>query len=295
MDAVTAEVADAMGAHGIRVLLFKGPVLERWLYTDGVERLYGDIDLLVAPRSFDRAEWLLGELGFRKVSDGWRDVEAHAHEHHWTRGPHTIDLHRGLWGLGSGAAAAWTALVEGAQPFDIGGSSVEIAAPSAQALIVVVHAVQHGHAGRWHDELKRAIATVDDATWRDAAQLAERIGALGPFTIGLGSVGAGTQLLARLGLDPLASPDAHLHAGGAVDMSIGFLRLAEASTLHERVAAVLTEVIPSAGFLRHKYPIARRGRLGLALAYLWRPVWLGFHAPAGWRAWRTARARARRR
>ena len=49
--------------------------------------------------------------------------------------------------------------------------------------------------------------------------------------------------------------------------------------------------LPPATFMRRWYPQAADSRRRLALAYLWRPLWLLRHAPAGFRAWRDARGR----
>ena len=97
-DATTAEVVQALRAHGVRPLLIKGPVLERLLYTEGPLGLWGDIDLVVEPERFEAAERVLSGLGFRMpaadvIHDGL--VE---HEHEWVRDGHSVDLHRGILG-----------------------------------------------------------------------------------------------------------------------------------------------------------------------------------------------------
>jgi hypothetical protein len=294
-DAVTAEVVDAMRARDIPVLLFKGPVLERWLYDDGKHREYGDIDLLVAPDRFAAAERVLSDVGFRMTAARWRPFEFQEHEHEWTRGSISIDLHRGLWGFDRDWHTVWETLSSGVTPVEVGGIEVEAPRSSIQALMVAAHAVQHAGRGHPLEDLRRAIAIADDSTWREAAGVAVRVGALGPLTLALGMLEEGRQLLERIELDAPADAEAHLRAGGAVPGSLTLLRFAQRRTVSARLSLVIAKLGPSPAFLRFKYPIARRGRLGLLAAYAWRPVWICLHAPAGWRAWRSAEAAARGR
>jgi hypothetical protein len=210
------------------------------------------------------------------------------------RGRFTIDLHRGLWGFHADQAVVWAALTCEVEVTEIGGTLVETPVVAAQALMIAVHAVQHAGRGQPLEDLRRALATADDPTWCAAATLAKRTGALGPFAVALTLVDPGPQLLKRLSLEASADTATYLQAHGGAEGSVTFLRLAEERGLRERVALVVAKLVPTADFLRYKYPIARRGRLGLLAAYAWRPVWLGLRAPAAWRSWRNAEAAARR-
>jgi hypothetical protein len=57
-------------------------------------------------------------------------------------------------------------------------------------------------------------------------------------------------------------------------MAVGLLRLARTPGFKGKAALVWNEAFPSKAFLRTWSPLARRGRIGLALAYVWRPVWM---------------------
>src|SRR5436190_669168 len=57
-----------MRNDGIRNILLKGPSVARWLYRDDERRIYGDIDLLVSPGEFQRAEALL--VGLHSAQHG---------------------------------------------------------------------------------------------------------------------------------------------------------------------------------------------------------------------------------
>jgi hypothetical protein len=293
IDAATAEVIDALRAADIRALLFKGPVVERWLYDELGERLYDDIDLLVAPDTFERAERVLQQLGFEMPLAGWRDRELLTHEHNWTRGWCPVDLHRALWGFGCSPEAAWAVVSESTASFEIGGSMAEVPAEPVHALIVAVHAVKHGRPGRWTAELERAVARADDEVWWEAAKAAVRVDALGPFTVGLETVPAGRELVDRLGLSTVADAETHLRAAGFAPGSLTLLHVADAPGARARLSLILAKIGPSPAFMRSRYPLARRGWVGLAAAYVWRLVSMCRQAPAGLRSLRLARARAR--
>jgi hypothetical protein len=49
------------------------------------------------------------------------------------------------------------------------------------------------------------------------------------------------------------------------------------------------ELLPSAAFLRETRPVARRGRAGLAVAYVQRLADIARRLPSAWRSARTAR------
>jgi len=74
-------------------------------------------------------------------------------------------------------------------------------------------------------------------------------------------------------------------------VALGFEQLARAGGPAARAKLIARKVVPPATFMRRWYPQAADSRRRLALAYLWRPLWLLRHAPAGFRAWRDARGR----
>jgi hypothetical protein len=55
-------------------------------------------------------------------------------------------------------------------------------------------------------------------------------------------------------------------------------QVAQNQTARDRLAALGTIVVPSPTVMRKFFPLARRGRLGLLLAYLLRPARLAVHA-----------------
>lgn len=90
---LVARVARALAAEGIEVMPLKGALLQRWVYPDPAEREVSDVDVLVQPGAFRRAEAALQRAGFRWLrSEGsdWQSVWLHPEV------PIEIDLHRRL-------------------------------------------------------------------------------------------------------------------------------------------------------------------------------------------------------
>jgi hypothetical protein len=293
LDATTAQVVEALRERGVRALLFKGPVLERWLYP-GDGRVYGDIDLLVSPASFRRAEGVLAELGFQMRFAGARASELLPYERAWRRGSFEVDLHRSVWGVGAPDETAWAVLSERTASLDIAGARVDVAGEDVQAFLVALHAARHGRGERKPvEDLRRALDIADESLWREAAAVARSLGSSAVFAVGLGLLPAGEELAGRLGLQRNTSVEVLLFSEGAPPVSIGFLRLAAAPSLRARVALLITELVPSPPFMRNTSELARRGRIGLFAAYVLRPFSLCAQTPAAWRAVRDARQRAR--
>ena len=57
---------------------------------------------------------------------------------------------------------------------------------------------------------------------------------------------------------------------------------------------LIGELAPPPTYMRDWTPVGRRGRIGLALAYLYRPLWLAWWAPRGYLAWRRAKRASER-
>jgi hypothetical protein len=73
----------------------------------------------------------------------------------------------------------------------------------------------------------------------------------------------------------------------------GFYWLARQPGIRAQARYVARKLAPPADFMRFKYPWARRGAAHLALAYLYRLLWIARWAVPGFLAWRRARAAAR--
>lgn len=301
VDRATAEVVAALDAEGIRALLIKGPALTRWLYPESSSRGYRDIDLMVAPATRARAEGVLERLGFepsdaelteaeRAELEAEREIAGHART--WTREGASVDLHHTIVGLNASPSAVWEALAAGSESVPIAGQPVDIPAEGCRALIVALEAAKGGPADpKGLGDLDRALAVVPESLWREAASLARRLGALSAFSAGLGLLPAGKELARRLAVHGEVDVETALRVQSAPQMAFGFQRLADRQGVRAKITFVARKVVPSRLFMRHRFAIARRGRIGLVLAYLWRPLWLLMNSPRGFHAWRRARTR----
>ncbi|MFI2662309.1 nucleotidyltransferase family protein [Micromonospora carbonacea] len=276
LDETATATHAALRDRGVDSILLKGAGLARRL---GVERTYGDVDLLVDPARFTTAEEALGDLGYRVEIPGARpDDWAHWHERLWRApGPAglAVDLHRGFHGVGD-PAAFWAALWADAEPMPLAGRTVAVPSAAAAALLVALHAAHPGGSPRPRTDLDLAIRVFDAGTWRAAAALAGATGATRTFAFGLRLTPAGSELARRLAL-PTATSALHrlLHGQGA-PAAYQLARAAELPATRDRLAYLARRLAPSPAAMRHSRAIARRGRSGLALAYLLR------FARAGW-------------
>jgi hypothetical protein len=294
LDAATAEVVQALRRERIRAVLLKGPALARLLYDSASERPYGDIDLLVDPREEQRAERVLMALGFAPPPDYVHQRPPHASS--WRRGRDrvSIDLHRSLVGVGGPPQAVWKTLAADTDAMRVAGASVEVLNDSATAFQVALHAAQHGaRIGKPLEDLTRALERFPEHTWTAAARMAEEMDAVPAFATGLRLVPVGAALADRLGLSRTRPPDVALRATTPPPVSRGFARLERTPGFSAKAVLVARELVPEVDFMRRSSRLARRGRLGLALAYAWRPWWLLWHAGPGLRAWRSAKKDAK--
>lgn len=294
IDSATAEVLRAFDAAGVQTILLKGASSRQWLErAPGEARWYADCDLLVRPEDHEAAARVLNGLGFiadldaGKMPAWWRE-----HDLSWRRRDDEaiIDLHRTLPGLGVDDARAWALLSADAHQIVVGGYAAQAPAIPARAMHLALHAAHHGP--NWSmglGDLERALERADEDTWGAAAALADRLDATPAFVAGLRTVPAGRALVERLGLESAPALQTALLGERSRAPAVTIERLVRADSLRKRLSMTWRKLIPPVTFMRHWSPLARRGRLGLLLAYLWRPVWVLVRAPAAVAAWRRAR------
>jgi hypothetical protein len=292
LDALVAELVPALAAAGATPLLIKGPAFAQWLYDDPVERHYADVDLLVAGEAVPDARQVFRAHGLRPVVTGLHDHEHSRHHEVWSRGRSLrtpVELHRTLALVEADDATVWRRLSEGRRRIEVAGVPVEVPGFAACALIVALHAAQHGiGAGRPMADLARAVARVELETWREAAALAEVLGAAAAFALGLRLHPAGRALAGELGLPEAASRALRLHAATPPRTALGIEQVVSARGARARLALLGRKVAPSREFMRHNYPPARRGRAQLAGAYAVRLGELAARLPRGMQAWLAA-------
>jgi Uncharacterised nucleotidyltransferase len=275
IDALTAEVAGAFGREGIQTLVLKGPVLAKWLYP-GEVRPYNDSDLMVAPQNRARAVGVLERLGFVEdrpwvptpLSVGIGGTE-------FSRGGVMVDLHCRLPGLAGDPDAIWDRFAASAERQVIGGVELRVPDRDTVLLHVVLHAAQHAHLGDGKplEDLRRALAVVEWAEWSSALELARVYQGVPAFAAGLRLLPEGVDLARRFALGELLSLQYALQREGMIAEQLYALLSADAE-VSWKLAIAASRIFPRPDFMRWWSPLARRGKLGLAGAYLWRAIWV---------------------
>lgn len=276
LDAATVEVVTALRAERIEPLLLKGLANHVWLWPEQDSVLSGDVDLLIEPERFADAGRVLAGLGFEVELDDSDLVGQNPHGHHWLRRGVCIDLHRTIFAAERGGRACWSALWRDHETLRIAGVPIAVPAVPARALQVAVHAIQHPGSLDQHTRaaLERAIAISDAETWTAAAAIAAEIGATAAFDAGLRMVPAGVVVADRLNLSYEPTAAVRRSRLGLPAGLHGVDQLIETRGARRRLALVAHKLLPSRRLIRAWSPLARRGTIGLILAYLWRPFWV---------------------
>jgi hypothetical protein len=295
-DLVAAEMSEAFRAAGIRSVLLRGPSIARHFYDSDEPRDYVDVDLLIAPGAMTRAEDILAARGFAHTAVlGQRPDDRPRWARTWKRPDGgNVDLHTTLVGARAAPQDVWSQLSAEVEPLEVARVRLEGLSAQAAAVVVALHAAHHGSDVRKPlDDLSRAVERLPESIWHAAAALAERLAATEAFGAGLRLLPVGAELTDRLHLPHEASAEVLLRAGGAPPMALGFEWLDRVPGLRAKIRLIAGKVVPDAAFMRAWSPLARRyPRAGLPLAYVWRPLWLAWHAPRGFRAWAKARKKA---
>jgi len=220
-----------------------------------------------------------------------RDRPTHART--WARADRAlVDLHTTILGVRVPGGDAWAILAAQTDTVSVVGLEVETLSEPARALMLALHAAQHGaRSASTLEDLRRAIDLLPPAVWIESASLAARLDATASFAAGLRLLPAGQDLARRLEVPDESPVDVALRATTPPPMALGFEWLSQTQGLRNRGALIARKVFPSARFMRAWSPLAARGPLGLVLAYAWRPLWLLWHTPNALKAWAAARRR----
>lgn len=298
LDAAAVDVLRLLEGRGVRCLLLKGPAVAHRLYPqDPQKRRYCDVDLLVPPAQFAAAQRALAAAGYRPSIEGVRSDDWCWHEREWVRPgplPVAIDLHRSVAGV-TRHEALWAALWCTRDELRLGAAVVPIPSADAAALLLALHAASPGGSPKPRRELVRALEVLAPERWEAAAALAFATGAESAFALGLRLAPGGGELARRLGLPQEATPLEWLDAHPASAAASALARVAAVRAPTGKAVHVVRRLLPSAGFMRYSDPRARRGRAGLAVAYLSRLGRLAVQVPRGVVEVRTASRLARGR
>jgi hypothetical protein len=297
IDAATADVLRALDAAGAQAILLKGPALSEWYVSSDPARSYMDCDLWIRPADLDLAGRVLEAAGFvrhidqRGLPRWWLE-----HDVSWYRELDgvSVDLHRFLQGVRVDREEAWDVLSPSRETIQVAGYPTPVLSSAGRALYVTLHAAHHGQDwGKAILHIERALASVPEHQWRQAADLAARLGAIDAFGTGLRLAPAGAELAERLGLPDMESVEVALRATSPPPVALGIEQISSASGPLARARVITRKLFPPPGFVRHWWPPAAANRRMLLVGYLYRPLWLIRHAPAGFRAWREATRRVR--
>jgi hypothetical protein len=297
LDSAAAQAVTAMRARGLRPILLKGPAIERRLYPEGVRRRYDDIDLLVAPAEFEAAGAVLLELRYRlRFPERWLGVRRtelpiHAVEFNRPgRGAAEVDLHWTIHWARVDPELVWSEMSAGTDQMTVAGTELEVLGDAAQAMIVSLHAVQHGHdVPKPLEDLRHALDRLDWPVWSEAAQIARRLDAAEPFAAGLRMAPAGASLAEQLGLTRSEPAEVRLLRDGDTVIALALEQFLAERSWRRRAQIIWAKLLPSPDYIRFCYPIASTGQLGLAFGYLQRVMRLARRTPAALVAWRGAR------
>jgi hypothetical protein len=300
LDGTLADILPRLRERGVDPLLIKGAGTADWLYDVAADRAYKDIDLLVAPDLVPVAVDVLRELGFAPIEPP-RSLPTDGHHHAVVvrdRPPHVeVEIHHTLFLLSAPAQMVWERISHEPRTITFAGTDVSVPSAPAAALIVVLHALQHGVSSqRTVTDLRQALERLDLDTWRQAATLAAELSAEKEFAAGLRLIDAGVTLADQLALEDQPVPrQLQLRAMDPAPLALGLERLLITPGLAGRAQLIAKEIVPSPAFMKTWSPIARRGPLGLACAYAWRPIFLAANLPRAASAWRRANRAARTR
>lgn len=298
-DTVAAEAARALGAAGVECILLRGAVIARHLYDDDETRVYMDADLLIPHARREDAEGILRALGFeREAVLGQRAADRPPWSSTWVRrgDAANVDLHWSLAGVHAEADEIWSELRPHVESLSLLGERLDGLDMAAIAFVTSLHAAHHGAEVRYpRADLERAVERMSRATWEQARELAARLEALDAFGAGLRLSASGARLATELDVPLPSRAETVLRAESAPATSLGFEWLARTPGVRRKLALVGGKIVPDQAFMRAWSPLAREGgKRGLVLAYVWRPLWLLWHALPGLRAWLTARRKVER-
>lgn len=269
-----ARVLEALADAGVRVLLLKGTLLAHTVYPDPGMRLRGDTDVLVAPAERRRAEQVLAGLGLKRsyeltaktfdTQDQWSgliDDRMVVIDLHWAliNHPALIDCFdfEALWQrrvpLSIGSVHAW-----GLDPVD-----------------ALLHAAVHYYAHHGDDDRPAQWLFDGDLLYRSLETAGRHALATRAEALGLGGVlaayldrveqrfatGIDGRWLARLREAGRSSRLTTLVRLGDRPLASMLFQLRSLPDRRARVAFVRRLLIPSAAYLRAKYPDAPRWAL----------------------------------
>ncbi|MDP9165188.1 MAG: nucleotidyltransferase family protein [Actinomycetota bacterium] len=178
-------VTSSLTANGVPSLVFKGPVLQHWLY-GAQPRPYRDIDVLVPSSRFEAARQVVESLGYQDAQQGLARSERSEHALTMVQSSGlVVDLHRTLQGATASGDGIWEVLSRDIGYLDLLAGSIPICSRPVQAAVCVLHAAQHGREeSKPLEDLRRLCELADEELLDRAVDVALAIGARDAFALG---------------------------------------------------------------------------------------------------------------
>jgi hypothetical protein len=292
IDAMSGKIVTGLREAGVPSLLLKGPVIARRLYRRDEIRPYADCDLLVRRSDLALAEATVAGLGMRRDKAEERlTPKWERHNNSWRLDERRFDLelHWTLIHIGADPETLWEVCNRDSNTMRVGGVDVSTPADPQLALILALHAAQHGV--RWtrpQEDLRRAVEVLPPEVWRAAGQHAVELEATRAFAAGLRLIPSGSALAKALALPDEPSFEVLLTTGRAGEGADQVDRVLRAPGPVAKARVLLRAAFPSAARMRARHTGAD-GPVGLALAYAMHPLWVVRVIGLGVRHWRRAR------
>jgi hypothetical protein len=276
IDQMTGEVVTAFRRECIDTILIKGPAIAQWLYPAG-GRVYGDTDLLVSPRDFSRATHVLEALGFGEPIRG-RVAHAHTYRRKDVLAglEFCVDLHRSLPYITAAPAEVWRVMSDQTEQMAVGGLDVSVPGIPQRLLHIAIHSAQHAfESGKPLEDMRRAIEVATVEQWEAAVEQSRILGAEDALAGGLCLIPEGQILADRLGLTTRRRGMLRFAANPETETAAYQVqRVVDAASFGEKLKLIVDGITLSPVVMRKMSPLARRGRLGLFVAYAYRPLQL---------------------
>jgi hypothetical protein len=199
-------------------------------------------------------------------------------------------------GLDGDPDAIWSHVAASAERQVIAGVELRVPDRDTVLLHVVLHAAHHANmvGGNPLEDLRRAFAVVEEAEWLGALALARAYQGVAAFAAGLRLLPEGEDLARRLGLGEVRSLQHEIRREDNVIAEELYALLSADVGIRRKLVIAASDIFPLPEYMRWWSPLARRGKLGLAGAYLWRVIWIIGQAPRAIDTlWRIQRAKGR--
>jgi len=203
-----------------------------------------------------------------------------------------VDLHRTVAGIGASPNELWSAFTDNAEEIQIGATRIMVPRVTARALTVVLHAGFHGGRGSATGDLERLLNRLGRDEWTEVVALAYRLQAIPALAAGLRQLREGAALADSLGLPDRYPLHTTLLASATSGVSLNLEWLLQLDGTKAKLAFAVRRLVPPVAVMRGRSSLARRGRVGLAIAYVLRPLRILWQLLPALLALRLARSRA---